>query len=192
MIRAFIAVDLDPQVIKRIDAAILQLKPNLPAVRWIPQANFHLTLKFLDAIREEQVDEIHAALAEQLQPFSRCVISAKGLGVFPDSRRPRILWVGVESDKLALLAAQIETALAPLGFAPEARGFKAHLTIGRWREPSRVSRELIAVLGKWRGAEFGQSTIDTVNLFQSVLKPEGAEYRCLKTIPLAYEQPQGS
>ena len=185
MIRAFIAVDLDPQVIERIGAAILQLKPRLPGVRWIPQANFHLTLKFLDAIREEQIDEINAALAEQLQPFSRCVISAKGLGVFPDSRRPRILWVGVESDELALLAAQIDSALAPLGFVPETRGFKAHLTIGRWREPGRVSRELIAVLERWRAVGFGQSQIDTVNLFQSVLKPEGAEYRRLKTIPLA-------
>jgi 2'-5' RNA ligase len=184
VIRAFIAVDLDPQVIERIGAAILELKPRLPGVRWIPPTNFHLTLKFLAAIREEQVDAIHAALAAQLQPFSRCAINAKGLGVFPDSRRPRILWVGVESAKLALLAAQIETALTPLGFAPEARGFKAHLTIGRWREPGRISRELVAVLERWRGVEFGQSQIDTVNLFQSVLKPEGAEYRRLKTIPL--------
>ena len=192
MLRAFIAVDLAPQVVAKIGAAIADLKQRLDGLRWVPQTNFHLTLKFLDAIREEQVEDIYDAMTRELRPFSRCIINAKGLGVFPDSRKPRILWVGVESNELAVLAAHIDRALAALGFAAETREFKAHLTIGRWRQPTRASRQLIAELERWRSVDFGHSKIDAVIIFQSVLKPGGAEYRRLKTIPLAHEQQQVS
>ncbi|MGH7930446.1 MAG: RNA 2',3'-cyclic phosphodiesterase [Candidatus Binatia bacterium] len=184
MIRAFIAVEIDPAVLQCIVQATDELRPKISDIRWAPQANCHLTLKFLGAIDEGQIDNIGAVLERALSPFPRCIINAKGLGVFPDVKRPRILWVGIEGKPLASLAERVETALAPLGFEKEQRTFTPHLTIGRWRAFKRSARDLRDVLEKWKEHDFGGSTVCEVKLFQSILNPRGAEYRCLKTARL--------
>ena len=188
MIRCFLAVDLDPEVIASICQAITRLKQVMPSLRWVPPANFHLTIKFLGAIEQSQIDPLAVALDEQLRPFPRFSINAKGLGVFPDSRRPKILWVGFAGDQLLRLANHAEMVLQPLGFVPEIRPYKPHLTIGRWRQFERPPNALSADLMKWRDYEFGESFIDKVILYQSVLKPEGASYQTLKAVSLN-EQP---
>ena len=99
MIRAFIAVDLEPQTVQQIAEAIVHLRPRMPGIRWLPPTNFHLTLKFLGDIEEGKVEPIAQALERELYPFSCFTINAKGLGVFPDLKRPRILWVGVGGEE---------------------------------------------------------------------------------------------
>ncbi|MGE5219786.1 MAG: RNA 2',3'-cyclic phosphodiesterase [Chloroflexota bacterium] len=187
MVRAFIAIELDPEVVKKIRQTIDDLKSRIRGVRWSPAANLHLTVKFLGDVAEGQIDAIGEALAGALRPFPRFTINAKGLGVFPDLRRPRILWVGLMGEQLAALAASVELSLLPLGFAPESRNFAPHLTIGRWRQLDRPPRTLKQELEVWRDCEFGHSTVEQVVLFQSVLKPEGAVYSRLKTVALHYE-----
>ena len=184
MIRAFIAVDLDPQVIENICRTIGDLKRLIPGIRWVPPKNFHLTLKFLGDIEESRIHGIGAALAEGICPFPRLIINAKGLGVFPDLRRPRILWAGLTGSALTTLAARVESALEPLGFAAEQRLFTPHLTIGRWRHFDRSPEALGEELANWRDYGFGESLIDKVVLYQSVLKPEGATYQMLKAVSL--------
>jgi 2'-5' RNA ligase len=119
-----------------------------------------------------------------LRPFPRFIINAKGLGVFPDLRRPRILWVGLAGSQLLTLAAQVESALQLLGFVSEKKPFTPHLTIGRWRQFDRPPKTLSEALAHWRDCEFGESIIDKVVLYQSVLKPEGATYQTLKIVSL--------
>jgi 2'-5' RNA ligase len=187
MIRAFVGVEISHSVAQSIDVAIDQLKQLIPDIRWAALANCHLTLKFLGAIEEQQVDAIGEALQRAVAPFQRCIISAKGLGVFPDAKRPRILWVGIDGKPLASLAEAIETALAPLGFGRAQRAFTPHLTIGRWREFTASARDLRQVLEKWQKHNFGDFALDEVKLFQSTLLPTGAVYRCLKTVRLSNE-----
>jgi RNA 2',3'-cyclic 3'-phosphodiesterase len=187
VIRAFIAVDLDHQVIERIYSAVDDLKARIPAIRWLPKANLHLTLKFLGNIEEGQIDVISTALRKQLRPFPRCTINAKGLGVFPDLRRPKILWVGLTGKELSQLAAMVESSLISLNFAPEKRRFTPHLTIGRWRQFDRPPKTLGQELESWRNFEFGTCTVEQIILFQSVLKPEGATYYQLTTVQLGLE-----
>ena len=184
MIRAFIAIDIDPQVRENITRAIDQLRSRVLEVRWIAPANFHLTLKFLGDIEQTQIEAIGAALEERLRPFPRFTINAKGLGVFPDLRRPRIMWIGLAGNELTTLAAQVELALLPLGFAPEKRNFTPHLTIGRWRQTDRPSKTLGQELESLKDYQFGASNVDEVILFQSVLKPEGAIYTRAKAVTL--------
>jgi 2'-5' RNA ligase len=184
VIRAFIAVEIDPQVIDKISAAITELKSRVSGVRWVGAANFHLTLKFLGDVEEAQIDRIGAALEEQLHPFPRFTINAKGLGVFPDLRRPRILWVGLAGIELASLVSRLESALEPLDFAPEKRSFTPHLTIGRWRQTERASKTLGQALESWKDYQFGVTNIDEMILFQSKLNPKGAIYTKLKTVTL--------
>ena len=184
MIRAFIAVDLDDPVIEKVCNVVEILKPRITEIRWLRKENLHLTLKFLGNIAESQVQPITAALRHPLGLFSPCTISAKGLGVFPDFRRPKILWVGLTGDQLVQLAAEIESALMPLGFTPENRAFTPHLTIGRWREGSRPAKNLRQEIDSLNDFEFGACAVRQIVLFQSVLKPEGASYSELKTIQL--------
>ena len=187
MIRAFIAVEIDPHTVQQISAAVIQLKPRISDIRWLPATNFHLTLQFLGDIDESKVGPVVEALEHHLHPFPRFTINAKGLGVFPDIKRPRILWAGLEGDHLAALASRVETSLAPLGFAPEKRAFKAHLTVGRWRQFRGSSAKLGEELAVWKSHEFGESEVEKVTLFQSVLKPEGASYHRLKVVMLGNE-----
>jgi 2'-5' RNA ligase len=184
VIRAFIAIDIDPQVRENISHAIGQLRSQVLGVRWIAPANFHLTLKFLGDIEQAQIETIGAVLKERLRPFPRFTINAKGLGVFPDLRRPRIMWIGLAGNELATLAAQVESALLPLGFAPEKRNFTPHLTVGRWRQTDRPSKTLGQELESLKDYQFGASNVDEVILFQSVLKPEGAIYTRAKAVTL--------
>ncbi len=187
MIRAFIAVDLDDPVIEKICNVVEILKSRITEIRWLRKENLHLTLKFLGNIAESQVEPIAAALRHPLGLFSPCTISAKGLGVFPDFRRPKILWVGLTGDQLVQLAAEIESALMPLGFTPENRAFTPHLTIGRWREGSRPAKNLRQEIDSLNDFEFGACAVRQIVLFQSVLKPEGASYSELRTIQLGAE-----
>ena len=184
VIRAFIAVEISPTTIALIDSAIADLKPKLPAVRWVAPANFHLTLKFLGDIETEQVDAIGNALEPAITPFPRCTINAKGLGVFPGLRQPKVLWVGFIGDELTSLAARVDAAVSPLGFPVEPRGYTPHLTIGRWRQGERWTGDLKQELARWRDHDFGVTLVDQVILFQSVLKPTGAVYSKLKVIEL--------
>jgi len=185
VIRTFIAVDIDRQTVKKISETLVQLKPRVPGIRWGSFTNFHFTLKFLGDIEETKVNSIADALELELRPFPRFTINAKGLGVFPDIKRPRVLWIGLEGKELKDLASKVEKAVEPLGFMPEKRQFQPHLTVGRWREFVDSSRTLGEELERWKSYEFGESTVAEVIFFQSVLKPEGAAYHALKTVALA-------
>jgi len=185
VIRSFIAVEIDSKTIQNISDAIDQLKARVPGVRWAPVNNLHVTLKFLGDIEEARVDPIARALREHLQPFSRFIINAKGLGVFPDLRRPRVLWVGLESTRLAGLASLVEQSLEPLGLLPEKRPFQPHLTIGRWREREKPDIKIGAILDGWKNHEFGQSEVKIVTLFRSTLRPGGAIHRVLEEVALS-------
>jgi RNA 2',3'-cyclic 3'-phosphodiesterase len=188
VIRAFIALTLDAKVIERIADISSQLRPEISGVRWVAPANFHLTLKFLGGIDEARVEPIEARLCEQLCLFPRFSINAKGLGVFPNSKQPRVLWVGLTGDRLVALASRVEAALQQLGFAPETRQFTPHLTIGRWRQADLASKSLDRQLEYWRAYDFGISRVESVSLIQSVLKSEGASYNRLATVPLGAER----
>ena len=185
MIRAFIALKLDPQIVQQISAAVTDLKPRIRGIRWVPPTNFHFTLKFLGDIEENQIEPIMRALELELHPFPRFTINAKGLGVFPDLKRPRVLWVGLHGKELLELAAKVETVLESLGFAREKRAFQPHLTIGRWRQFDRSSSKLGAELERWQGHEFGASPVAEVIFFQSELKRDGAIHYPLKVLALA-------
>ncbi|HEX9442855.1 MAG TPA: RNA 2',3'-cyclic phosphodiesterase [Candidatus Binatia bacterium] len=184
MARLFVAVKIDPDVLERIGRAQARLENNLSGLRWVKRENLHLTLKFLGQVSDERITPVGEALERTLAPLSRGSVSTRGLGVFPDIRRPKVLWAGLDAAPLAPLARAVEEALAPLGFAREAREFKPHLTIGRWREFAGRPDALRSEIEKWRAHDFGASEIREVVLFQSVLKPDGAIYTPLKIFPL--------
>jgi RNA 2',3'-cyclic 3'-phosphodiesterase len=188
LIRAFIAVEIDPQVIGRISSAIDQLRSQIFGVRWAAAENFHLTLRFLGDVEEARIDAIGAALEDHLHLFPRFSINAKGLGVFPDMRRPRVLWVGLAASELASLVSELQSTLERFGFAAETRSFTPHLTIGRWRQIDRAPKSLGPSLESWKDYPFGATNVDEVILFQSLLNSKGAVHTRLRTVTLKNKQ----
>lgn len=154
-------------------------------VRWVPDENVHLTVQFLGAVPEERVEAVGAAIAAAAASAGPLLLEVKGAGGFPNSRRPRVVWLGLSGDveALAALAADLGKRLAPLGFAPEARPFAAHLTLGRARD-SRGAPGLGGALAAaaqddgvtWRATE--------LVLFESHLSPRGPRYEPVRRAPL--------
>ena len=133
-IRAFIAIEL-PEALK---AEIARLQEQLRArvrvpTRWVNPDNIHLTLKFLGDINRDTVDDILHAIGAAAGNAPSFRLGVKGLGVFPDPQRPRIIWVGLTGglDKLRNLQRDIDNSLERLGFPREKRPFSPHLTIAR-------------------------------------------------------------
>jgi 2'-5' RNA ligase len=184
VIRAFVGVRIDPKMTQKISEVQSQLKRSLTGIRWVVQENLHFTLKFLGAVEEEKITSIIKAVGRVVRPAQPFSLTAGGIGVFPDIRKPRVLWVGLEAQGLQTLSQEVEAALEPLGFAPEKRGFQPHLTIGRWRNFTAKAQRLKEEIDHWKDQDFGQSRVEEVVIFQSILKPNGAVYSPLQIITL--------
>ncbi len=177
-------------MVKNILEVRSELQERLTGIRWVAQENLHFTLKFLGPVEDKKVAVIMRALEEALRPIRCFSLEGKGIGVFPKIRRARVLWIGLNGQGLHGLAEAVETALEPLGFQRDNRDFAPHLTLGRWRNPGLQWEKLREQIEKWQDYPFGDSKIDEVDLFQSVLKPTGAVYSPLGVIRLSDQQTQ--
>ena len=187
--RLFVALEPPEAVRRRIAAVTEKLRRSAGAaageVRWVPHENVHLTVQFLGAVPEERVEAVGGAIAATAARARPLLLEVKGAGGFPNSRRPRVVWLGLagEVEALAALAGDLAKRLAPLGFPPETRPFAAHLTLGRARD-SRGAPGLGGALAAaaqdegtaWRAAE--------LVLFESHLSPKGPRYEPVRRAPL--------
>lgn len=187
--RSFIAINL-PDVVKReIDTITGQLRPAGPPARWVPGANLHLTLKFLDEIMPEQVLPIRGAIQMVCRDIAPLSMRLGGFGVFPNAKRARIFWVAITEgfETLKKLAHEIDLAVSPLGFPPEEREFSAHITLARFRETGPVDRLLKAASRMPYKSK--AIPIERVDLMKSVLSPKSAEYSILESVRMTAPMP---
>jgi len=187
--RLFVAIDIPEDVRSAIAGLVSKLRPACRNARWVRLEGLHVTLKFIGETSLEGCDAIQAALASihSRAPFS---ITFRGLGFFPDERRPHVLWAGVKGGtELAALAGEIEAALAALGVPLEEREFNAHLTLARMESP-RILEAFQDAVKKAGRLSFGRATVEEFHLYQSVLKPGGAEYTRLATFSFAGSKPE--
>jgi 2'-5' RNA ligase len=190
-VRAFIAIELPPDVLAQVTRLQSRVRQDLPPglVRWVRPEGIHLTLKFLGDIDPARVPEIEQAMRRACAPHAPFTLHAEGLGCFPNPNRPRVVWVGVtpagRGDPLPSLQRAVERAVAPLGFPTERRGFHPHLTLGRVR--NRQKPDELAALGAYvtrAKVRVGQLYVSAVRLMRSELLPSGAVYSALATVPL--------
>jgi RNA 2',3'-cyclic 3'-phosphodiesterase len=183
-LRCFIAIDFPDQIKKAIGEVIEILKKYDLDVKWVKHENLHLTLKFLGDTPEDLLPRIRDSLLNIVLSYEPFYIKIYGTGVFPDRRRPRVIWVGaVDSEILGKLKADIEKSMALLGYQTEDKEFRSHLTLGRVRSQKGIVN-LVSELDNFREKEFGTISVNSLRLMKSVLKPGGAEYSCLYGIPL--------
>jgi 2'-5' RNA ligase len=168
---------------------IQRLAGQLPTgVRWVDPAGMHLTLKFLGDVEPGLVDGIIEAISRPAAGASPFSIHLSGLGMFPNERRPRVLWAGVRGglDALQQLQERVEETMSSLGFPRERRPFSPHLTLGRVREPvsSGLLRRISSAVTSTSLEPTEPWLVDSVHLMRSTLSPGGARYSALASVPL--------
>lgn len=196
MIRAFIAIPLPGSLLNELAALQRCLEKQVPprSVRWVQPGGIHLTLQFLGDTPIERLPAIQEALTTVARNASGCTFTVGGLGCFPNPRRPRVVWVGVQepSGRLAALQDAVEAAMEHFGYTPEGRGFTPHLTLGRVQR--RASNREAAQVGEAIAAtpvgQLAEVLADRFALIRSVLRPTGAEYTTLTEFPLLAGQPR--
>jgi len=183
--RCFIALELPGEIKARLGTQTRELSPLTDSVKWVPQKNLHLTLKFLGDVAEDKIPSIKQALTLAVGRHNKFNVSVQDTKVFPNARRPRVIWAGLKAaDELEHLHRDIESALIPLGFAPEGRPFRPHLTIGRVKRGGKNLKELVYALDEHTDTSFGDFTAVDVTVFHSNLTPSGAIYAPVFTTAL--------
>jgi RNA 2',3'-cyclic 3'-phosphodiesterase len=190
-VRLFVALEIPSTVRDNFTSLMNRLravdwKSTAKMPRWVRPQNLHVTLKFIGEAAPEKLDQIRGALAgvHSEQPLE---LRFRGLGFFPDPKRPRVFWAGVlASPNLTSIAADIDQRLAGLEIPGEQRSFTPHLTLARL-EPPGVSTELLVAVEKDASHDFGVLRTNQFHLIESKLKPSGAEYTTLDSFLFAAE-----
>jgi 2'-5' RNA ligase len=190
MLRSFIAIQIPTEIQITIIRETTNLRQLLekPLIRWVPQENIHLTLKFLGDVSPTNMESLAHHLTPELAQIPVFDISVRGLGIYPNPRRPRVLWVGAEAPKeLTAVARTIESVASRFGFTPEERAFSPHLTIGRvnQRASGNDLQQIRTGLEHTDVGYLGTTTVFGIDIFRSDLRPSGAVYTILHTIPLS-------
>jgi 2'-5' RNA ligase len=165
-----------------------RLRPSLDAARktggegvtFTRPEQLHFTLAFLG--EQPGPDEALAA-GEILRETPAFDLALSGVGAFPNTERPRVLWLGVSAGAAELMetAERLRAALRRRGFAIEQRKFRPHLTFGRVRpRGERLAKSGLAVVAP---GEFARWTAREASLVQSVLGRGGATHTAVRTFP---------
>lgn len=184
-VRAFIAIEIPEDIKLQLKQVQERLKKGLTGVNWARPEGIHLTLKFLGNIDEEMISRIGDSMKKATERSSVFSIRLSGLGIFPGPRFPRVVWIGVKEggEDLKGLNRAIDKTMDKLGFSAEEREFRPHLTLGRVRSQERRD-ELLKAIEELQNFEAGSFEAREVSLIKSDLKPGGAVYTKLLTVPL--------
>ena len=181
--RAFIAIGLPTEIKDVLSQIQDKLKTGLPKISWVKPQNLHLTLKFLGEISPRQLEEIKHIITKVSQGTAAFKIKLDDLGVFPDLRQARIIWIGINQDTITKqIAGLLETKVAGIGIAKEKRDFSSHITIARIKiplNPVDLERELKKAKNDVVYANM-ELNAGGITLFESVLGPSGPAYTVLK------------
>lgn len=184
MKRLFIGIKIHPN--QKLLDFYSKLRTTLKdeQIKWVPAENFHLTLKFLGDTPTSLVPKIIDSLKSLIVDFERFGVEVCGLGSFKKQRRTNVIWLGLKNiEILTDLAEKVDNAIGKLGFEPESRNFKAHLTLGRVKyiaDENRV-QELINEFGN---CNFQLVDIESIELFESVLQKTWPQYYSMYKVEL--------
>lgn len=184
-VRTFIAIELDEELKGNLGRLQDQLGERMPpsSIRWVRPEGVHLTLKFLGDTPVERVDEVKVALASAAAEVGPFTFTVGGVGCFPSTRRPRVVWVGLHepAGTLARLRDAVERHVAPVGFPTERRPFHPHLTLGRVQRRASTSevRKIGEVVAGSIAGTIDEMAVTRVSYIKSDLRPTGAVYTML-------------
>lgn len=179
--RLFFAISLSQSIQEKLFAIQKEFFPYQLEVRWTEPFKIHLTLAFLDWQEEEKIKklfQIGQKTALSIKPFT---ITLDKLGAFPSLKNPRVIWVGLkENKKLENLYQNLKENLKKEEFPVESRPFSAHLTLGRVKGKIPNFPEILEKINL-RPLKKASFEVFSFELFESILRPKGAEYKILNS-----------
>jgi 2'-5' RNA ligase len=182
--RLFVALDLTVALREAIAQFCAKIRPALLDARWVRPEAIHVTLKFIGETSEDRVALIGKALST-VHSAAPVEMEFRGVGFFPDARRPRIFWAGIKaSPNLLEIVTEIELRLERLGVARKSRVFQPHLTLARIEKTSGLDR-MRAALREAGEPQFGAVRTNEMHLMRSELGRGGARYTKLETYVFA-------
>lgn len=188
-IRSFLAVEIPLSNKEKILKLINSFNEKSGSlIKWVSKDNLHITLKFIGELNTDHISTIQNSLTERLSSVPAFDIHINGLGVFPNSRKPRIFWLGFDQNKnLERIVSSIENCAVNLGYEADDKPFSPHLTIGRARRDIS-SGDLIAFTKNFQDHKLEvipDFKVNYVTLFKSELNREGPLYSQLFRVSLA-------
>jgi 2'-5' RNA ligase len=181
-VRLFVALQLSEDLREAIAALIQELKPLDESWKWTRPDNLHVTLKFLGEVPKDQLKNVEEALRKAPADLP-IALTFRRLGFFPNERRPRVLWIGIDAPQsLPATAACIDAALVSVNVPREEKSFTPHLTLAR-SKTGNISPKLREAIAKYSTREFGEVKASAFHLIESKLKSTGAEYTTLRSFP---------
>jgi 2'-5' RNA ligase len=185
-VRLFIAIEIPENIRNGFASLLKEFRAIAPQVKWVRAENLHVTLKFLGETESAKLGALQNVLGGVRSP-EPVNLEFRGLGFFPNEKRPRVFWAGMEASvNLKTLAAGIDQAAHRLGFPLEERPFTPHLTLARFSLPGTPPK-LLQAMNEKCGQSFGSLRTQEFHLIESKLKPTGAEYTTLQTFRFATE-----
>ena len=183
--RLFFAIELGEDLLDLLQDGTAPLLAEAPELAWVPREKRHLTLKFLGDVNEAMVPKLTAAADRAAGRHVHLQMSVRDVGAFPNFRRARVVWIGVEQEpRLELLHHDLEEACAQEGFEVEGRPFRPHITLARVRTPLPVER-MRSLARVARSVRVRMTVpVERITLFESTLAPSGARYRRVHAAPL--------
>jgi 2'-5' RNA ligase len=171
-------------------------------VRWVSSHTAHITLQFIGEVAPERAELLRLALPPLVGRHAAFRLRTADLGVFPNQRRPRVIWLGLygPTHRLQTLHDEVTRLLTDLGFPVDAGEFHPHITLGRVRDtrnlpvrnlPGAIRRKLeeIAAGGEVGAAHPRLVPVDEVVVYRSVLTHQGSRYEPVVRCPLAPSRP---
>ncbi len=173
--RLFIGIPLPAAAEVQVAAILRRLRAREWSVRWVRDRGLHLTLKFFGETTTDRVDAITEMLTFATAGIHPLTLTLSGAGVLPSVRQPRVIYLGIDADPgLELLQDRIERGADALGFSPEGRPFRPHITLGRIREGHRLPDGWQTDLERIPSGD--AFLADRVVLFESELTAAGPSY----------------
>ncbi len=187
--RLFIALPLPAHVKDAIGRAQEELRSALPAARarWTRREQLHVTLKFLGNVDSQLVDELTGRMTHACARFGPLQLHARGLGMFPNPRRPRVIWARVADrhERLGALQRIVETAAAAFTSEMPEATFTGHATLGRCTSLNRKEAVALAAMAvEMEHRLFGDWQADAVEIVRSELGPGGSRHTVLAALSL--------
>ncbi len=186
-ITTFIAVDMAPVIKAAAKKQIRALEKITSGYRWDDVQTLFLTLKQLGKVEDREIPDLCRYVEGAVKASRIFDIDFRGLGAFPSLDRPRTIWMGIEDvdGAFATLQRNLDDVLSDkMGFQPEKKEFKAHLSLGRSLEPPQPSRELKEYLEQSADVEFGSMEVDQVIIYSMFTKRGPTTYTPMATIDL--------
>ena len=179
MERLFIAININE--VPRLSPLLKNTRVLLrkEGMRWIPENNLHITLRFLGSVSSDDIPKINRLVGQVAKEFDDFYFQLSGLGTFGT----RVLWAGVEyNPELLELQEKIDEVLLPL-FEKEHREYVPHLTLARIKHLDNKNT-FFKIVDANREAALDLVRVQEICLMKSELRLAGPVYSVVKKFPL--------